>query len=143
MRTLDDIMGATNWNVLKNLKGWLVTRKGDVVTIEMSAKDSQRYHIALLCNRYPMEAPSVAFVNSQGNKMDRSAWPMGRGLLADILKHPPQAFLCTELTREGLAHHAEWKGLQTAWNGDHHTIIDVFNLIQRLLNSDGYTGRAV
>jgi hypothetical protein len=47
------------------------------------------------------------------------------------------------LTREGLQHHGEWKTNPDAdaWNGEQHTLLDIFNRLKRLLNSQNYFGR--
>jgi hypothetical protein len=85
----------------------------------------------------------VAFINAQGSDGDRKAWPDGNSVFCEVVKLPPESFLCTDLTREGFAHHADWISRPTAWKGTTHTLLNLFNYIQDdLLNSVNYQGRA-
>lgn len=142
MRTkLDEFWDAQAWSVLERLNGWKVSRDGDRVFLDLPAKDSERYRVLCLCDNYPASAPGVTFVSAEGSKEDPKAWPRGVGQFHQIVHLPPSSFLCTELTREGLVHHPEWKNHAKSWNGQRHTLMDIFNLIHRLLHSSEYQGR--
>lgn len=135
---LDKFWLAQNWEKLEKVNRWKVSRDGDRVIFELFAKDGEQYRVLLVCDNYPQQAPSVVFINNEGSKLDPKAWPKGKLLLAEIVKPPTNCFLCMELTREGLTHHAEWKSQEKSWHGERNTLLDIFNFLQRLLNSDSY-----
>lgn len=141
--SLDDFMAAQNWGALKVAAGWEVRRDGDVVLLTLPARDEESYLLRLVCDGYPVTPPSVAFVDAAGNKLNPLAWPKGNQRFFEIVKPPPHCWLCTNLTREGLHHHREWltDASKNPWSGDRHTLLDVFNLVQRLLRSEDYSGR--
>ncbi len=142
--TLDEFMASQDWNLLKVVNGWVVTRDGDRLQFGLTARDEERYIVRLLCDDLPRRAPSVVFVDAAGSSSTMNAWPKGTGRFHEVVKPPPNCFLCMPLTREGLQHHPDW--LQspaiTAWRGDRSSPIEVFNYLQRLLTSDDYAGRA-
>lgn len=129
-----------DWSLLKSLKGWSVSRDEDIVTFTCRARDGETYFVRLGCASVPHEAPSVAFVNAAGSKMDSKAWPRGRGEFSQIVKPPPHAFLCTALTLEGLQHHPDWRAKTCAWH-NRRSLLDIMNLVQSLLDSAEYEGR--
>lgn len=143
---LDEFWAGQDWKLLETIKGWQVQRDTvatDVVRLTLSARDGERYIVRFVCDGYPQSPPRVAFVSATGSTTDRSAWPAGNNAFYEVVKLPTESFLCTDLTREGLQHHPEWAGLPTAWNGNTHTLMDLFNYIQDdLLNSPNYQGRA-
>lgn len=145
--TLEEFFVARDWGAIEDANRWIVTRDardGARVTLELSACDGERYRVLFLCDGYPAVAPSVAFVNEAGSKADRHAWPRGDPEFHREVKLPPASFLCMPLTREGLAHHADWatKAGVDAWKGDTHTLMDLFNRVHRLLTGPHYVGRA-
>ena len=143
---LGEFLSSHNWKLLRTLKGWQVERDSDntdVVRLTLSAREGETYIVRLVCDGYPEQAPSVKFVNNLGSDQDRTAWPAGDGLFHKAVKLPPHCFLCTDLTREGFEHHPDWAKRSTAWKGNTHTLMHLFNYIQDdLLNSKNYTGRA-
>ena len=146
MQSLDEFFATRDWSALQAATGWSVVRAGGddqtKVFLTVVAKDGERYRVFFLCDGYPNQAPSVAFVNDDGSKLDPRAWPRGDGEFFNEVKPPPNAFLCMPLTREGLAHHPDWaRGAVGAWNPTVHSLMDLFNRIQRLLNGDHYQGR--
>lgn len=138
---LDEFFESADLVTLERVNEWSIRRENEIVFLELPAKDQQVFRVRVECDRYPEQVPSVLFVDSAGSKLNPSAWPHGTHALMEIVKPPPNCFLCTELTREGLQHHPDWRGLQSAWNPKKHTLNDVFNLIHRLLHSDGYLGK--
>jgi hypothetical protein len=110
--------------------GWRVERDKDnidVVRLTLPARDRELYILRCVCDGYPKEAPSVKFVSQDGDEKVLSAWPAGDAEFGQVVKPPPHCFLCTDLTREGFAHHSEWRGRADAWNGATSTLMDVFN----------------
>lgn len=134
-------LDAHDWPMLKRVKGWSATRADDIVTFTCVARDQQVYYLRLGCAHVPTQAPSVAFVSAEGSKMDPRAWPRGRGEFSQIVKPPPNAFLCTALTLEGLQHHPDWRAKTCAWHSG-RSLLDIVNLVQSLLDSPEYEGRA-
>jgi hypothetical protein len=143
---IGDFLASHDWELLRTLKGWQVERDTiatDVVRLSLSARDGERFIVRFLCNGYPDNAPAVVFVNAKWSSADRTAWPAGNTAFYLVVKLPPESFLCTDLTREGFAHHPEWLNRPTAWKSSTHTLMDLFNYIQDdLLNSINYEGRA-
>jgi len=138
-------MASQNWVLLQAIKGWQVERDAaatDVVRLTLPARDGERYIVRFVCDGYPGTPPSVKFADANGATSERTAWPAGNNVFYEVVKHPPNSFLCTDLTREGLNQHPDWKTKPTAWNGATHTLLDLFNYIQDdLLNSPNYQGR--
>ena len=141
MSPLEDFLAGQNWPVLERVNGWEVKNDGAIVSCTFVARDGERYTLRCECDSYPVQAPSVVFVDDTGSKMNPRAWPRCRGQFGQVVKLPPNSFLCTNLTREGLHHHPEWRSSPLGWSKD-KTLLDVFNLVQRLLCSDDYLGRA-
>ena len=139
--TLDDFWVGQDWATLGSLGAWSVERQEEDVFLALQARDEESYRIRIRCSGYPKEAPSVKFVDQDGSENARRAWPRGVGWVTQIVKPPPSCFLCTDLTREGLQHHQDWASRPTAWS-DKKSILDIINLIVRLLRCDEYLGRA-
>jgi hypothetical protein len=146
-QSLDEFFAARNWPALEALRGWSVARDEndrDIVYLRLKARDAEAYRVRCVCDGYPATPPSVAFVNDEGRKDDHAAWPKGTGELDQEVKPPDACFLCMPLTREGLAHHGEeWRKTfpDQCWNGDKHTLLDIFNRVHRILHATFYTGR--
>jgi hypothetical protein len=143
---LDAFFATHDWPKILTATGWGVQRDPEDparIFFETKARDGESYRLLFLCDSYPTTAPSVAFVNAAGSKSDPLAWPRGDGTFFEEVKPPPNSFLCMPLTREGLAHHPDWLLSPTArpWRADAHTLMDLFNHVQRLLNSEHYQGR--
>jgi hypothetical protein len=143
---LGEFLTACNWKLLRTIKGWQVERDDvatDVVRLSLSASDGECYIVRFVCDGYPDLAPRVVFIDAAGSTSERTAWPDGDVTFYQVVKLPPNSFLCTDLTREGLAHHPDWANLGSAWNGQKHTLMHLFNYIQdEILNSPHYKGRA-
>lgn len=144
--SLDALFAGRDWPAILAATGWSVARDEQDsvrVVLDLRARDRQPYRVLFLCDGYPSMAPSVAFINAAGSKADPAAWPRGDAAFLEEVKPPPNSFLCMPLTREGLAHHPDWAGSPTAqpWSADLHSLMDLFNHIQRLLNSEHYQGR--
>ena len=139
---LDVFWESQDWTTLKRVNDWDVEREGERILLTLPARDGERYKLLCLCNEYPKLAPSVAFINNEGSKSDRRAWPTGNSNFHQIVKLPADSFLCFELSREGLNHHNDWRAQANAWNGTKHTIMNIFNVVHRLLQSHDYMGRA-
>lgn len=146
-QTLDEFFAARDWNVIEAATGWKVVRDGanpHLVRLHLSAKDGQAYIVLFVNDGYSQAAPSVAFINDEGSKVDPKAWPTGTKEFLDEVKPPPHAWLCMPWTREGLAAHAvDWSrnAATDCWDGDRHTLMDLFNRMQRMLNGPYYTRR--
>ena len=138
---LDQFWLSQDWMKLERLNGWKLKKDGDRVILDLHARDKELYTVLLSCENYPAEAPSVVFVNSEGSRLDPRAWPRGTASFMDIVKPPQNCFLCMELTREGLQHHPDWRTQEKAWHKDRHTLMDLLNFLQRLLNGADYEGR--
>lgn len=138
---LESFFNSTDFATLERVNEWKITRNGELVYFELPAKDGEIYRLRLGCDNYPQQAPSVIFVDSEGTQSNPRAWPNCSPVLLEIIKPPPNCFLCTELTREGLHHHQDWRSQSKSWNGAKNSLIDIFNLVHRLLHSDGYLGR--
>ena len=141
--TLDEFMAAHHWEALKAVNGWRVRRDGDRVEFELTARDGEAYIVRLLCDAYPRLAPSVVFVDAEGSPSTPRAWPKGNGRFFEVVKPPPNCFLCMPLTREGLAHHPNWLAdpASKPWDAEQSTLMGVFNYLQRLLSGGDYAGR--
>jgi hypothetical protein len=145
-QSLDELFATRDWPALEALRGWFVARDEkdrDIVYLRLTARDNEAYRVRCVCDGYPAAPPSVAFVNDEGRKDDHTAWPKGLGELDQEVKPPDACFLCMPLTREGLAHHPEWRTncRDQAWDGDRHTLLDIFTRGHRILHADFYTGR--
>lgn len=142
---LDDFFNRYDWDLLLRVNGWIVETKEEIVTLELGARDGERYKVMFICDNYPTEAPKTFFVNDEGSSDDVKAWPKGNQRFYEIVKLPPNSFLCMPLTRQGLQHHQDWKTNPSvnSWDSGRHTLMDLFNFIRRLLNSDDYAGRGV
>ncbi len=143
MDSIDKFMASHDWALLERVKKWKVERKGHVVRLELQARDGQRYLLRCVCSGYPEQAPSVAFVNEEGSKTDPRSWPTGGQAVLEVIKPPPNSFLCMSLTLEGLDHHKDWAGdaSKHPWTSK-NTLMDIFNVVQRLLDHPDYKGRA-
>ena len=146
MDALDAFFASRDWPRIIAVTGWLVTRdEADRARVQLGvqARDGDVYRVLFLCDGYPSVAPSVAFINEAGSKADPASWPWGDATFLQEVKPPPNSFLCMPLTREGLAHHPDWARSPEAqpWRGDVHSLMDLFNHIQRLLNSEHYCRR--
>lgn len=146
MESLDEFFAARDWAAIEAVNGWKVTRDaedGARVILELNARDGERYRVLFVCDGYPGAAPSVAFVSVEGSKADPRAWPRGDQDFHQEVKQPPASFLCMPLTREGLAHHPDWATNAAArpWKSGVHTLMDLFNRMQRLLGGPHYLGR--
>lgn len=140
-----EFLAKPDWKLLETLKRWRVERDGenpDVVRLELFARDAERYLVRFVCDGYPEKPPSTKFINAQGSDSDKTAWPAGIGEFHSVVKLPPDSFLCTDLTREGLQHHPDWASHSTVWNGNMHTLMDLFNYLHDLLHSNDYQHRA-
>lgn len=137
---LDDFWAAHDWVALERVNGWVVSREGERVRLSVLARDGERYLVQLGCDGYPATAPSTVFINEAGSARDKRAWPVGTGKFHEVVKVPDNCFLCMPLTREGLAHHPDWKGQPGAWN-ERSSLLDLFNYLRRLLNGPDYAGR--
>ena len=142
---LDEFFAARDWTAIEAATGWSVVRDEEDsarVLLSLKARDGEPYQVQFLCDEYPQRAPSVAFVNAAGSKSDPRAWPRGDGEFFQEVKPPPWSFVCMPLTREGIALHADWltSGVDV-WNPARHTLMDLFNRMQRLLNGPYYQGR--
>ena len=138
---LDLFFENTDVPALERANNWSIKRDGDLVFFELPAKDFDVYRLRIECDEYDEKAPSVVFVDAEGSRLNPRAWPKGGQALLEIVKPPPNCFLCTELTREGLQHHTNWKALESAWCTRKHSLLDIFNLLHRLLRSAAYEGR--
>jgi hypothetical protein len=142
---LDAFFAERDLIALGKAAGWIVARatNSEVVYLTLNARDGQTYRVQCACDGYPSIAPSVKFVDANGSSSEPVAWPKGAGSFHEEVKPPPNCFLCMPLTREGLHHHPDWRTNPDAeaWNGERHTLIDIFNRLKRLLNSPNYVGR--
>ena len=142
---LTKFLASQDWDALGRIMGWYVERdieNTDVVRLTLPARDGELYILRCVCDGYPEEAPSVKFQDAQGVVSVASAWPAGNSEFHKVVKPPPDCFLCTDLTREGFGHHPAWRGRPGAWDGKTHTLMDIFNYVQRLLKSNDYLKRA-
>jgi hypothetical protein len=125
---------------------WVISRRDydpSIVDFQLNAADNESYFVTLICDQYPLLAPSVKFRNTEGEVNDAKAWPKGSPVFHEVVKPPPSSFLCMPLTREGLQHHGDWINNVTvnSWSSDKHTLLDIFNYLHRLLNSKDYISR--
>jgi hypothetical protein len=130
-----------DWAAVHGGSGWQAERVDEVGYITMSARDGVAYRLRLECKGYPQKAPSAAFADEKGLVSNVKAWPKGSGDFGSAVHPPPDTFICTPLTREGLEHHPEWKSRADPWSVDKH-FLDVANYVQRLLSGPTYGGRA-
>lgn len=130
---------------IRKRSGYLIERcadNADVVYVVLLAKDGQSYRLRFKCDGYPEKPPSAVFTDEAGSSNTPTAWPKGDPVFMQVVKPPPNCFLCTDLTREGLAHHPDWANGPTAWNSKRHTLMTLINYISHnLLNSTDYEGR--
>lgn len=146
VQTLNEFFTSRDWAQLQAATGWKVSRDPDDVErvfLVLPARDGEVYRVLCLCDGYPQTPPSVSFVDEKDSKTTRSAWPRGNAEFDREVKPPPNCFLCMPLTREGLAHHQEWKTnpAADAWNPTRHSLMDIFNRVHRILNGTDYLGR--
>lgn len=139
---IESFFNNHSWDLLKKLNGWKINKRNDyLIEFELPAKDGEKYKVLFDCNGYPDIAPGVVFVNCEGSALDPKAWPKGSTAFHNVVKPPPNCFLCIPITKEGLHHHKEWIGSPSAWNPSKHSLMNVINYIHRLLNSPDYIGR--
>lgn len=143
MSDLDDFWNGLDRQRLEDIQGWRFTRDDVLLYLSLPARDGQRYRIQFLCDSYRSKAPDPVFVDDNGSKMTRSAWPRGDAYFDQYIKPPPHCFICMPLSRTGLEKHPEWRQDATAevWNSQKHTLLDLANFFSRLLNSEHYSGR--
>ena len=135
--SLDKYWAAQDWAAKERLGGWKVERRGDDVFLALQApSDGERYRVRIRCDGYPERPPSVKFVDDAGSENVPRAWPKGGA----IIKPPSECFLCTDLTREGIAHHKDWASNPKAWRNT-KTVLDVINMLVELLRGGEYHGR--
>lgn len=144
---LEKFLAAHDWDALGRLNSWELKRWAgaeNLLLFTLKARDGERYHVLLDCAGYPESAPSAVFVNDQGSKVDSMAWPTGTPRFYEVVKPPPNCFLCMPLTREGLTYHPDWRSNPQAkpWNRATNTLMDMLNYLDRLLGSMDYTGRS-
>lgn len=140
-QSLDEFFASHDLDRLKLASGWVVTRDADkaqIVRVLLRAADSEQYRLLFVCDGYPDAVPSVVFVDERDDKMVRSAWPTGNQQFLEYVKPPPSSFLCMPWTREGVQHHPNWLGV---WNPEQHSLVDILNVVQRLLSGSTYSGR--
>jgi hypothetical protein len=145
VEALTKFIAAHDWDALGKVTGWRVEldiENTDVVRLTLPARDGERYILRCVCDGYPRQAPSVRFATADGDVTVVSAWPAGDATFHEVIKLPPASFLCTDLTREGFAHHGDWRGRSNAWDENTHTLMDIFNYVQRMLSSKRYIKRA-
>lgn len=142
MSDLDNFWDALDRELLGQVHGWEFARQGDLVYFSLSARDSERYRLRIACDGYRSNPPDPVFVDADGVKTTKSAWPNGDNYFHQYIKPPPNCFICMPLSRTGLQKHNEWKspGID-AWNAEKHSLMDLCNFFYRLLNSSHYTGR--
>jgi hypothetical protein len=137
MASLDELFEQAHISEIERLKNWEIRRDGDVIRLALTARDGERYRVVARCDDYENTLPSIVFVDEAGSMMTPSAWPRGTQEIQDYIKPPPHCFVCTDLTREGIQHHPEWNTGQKKSD-----VLGIFNLLQRLLDSPSYQGRA-
>lgn len=142
MASLEDFLATLDLGMLEKANGWVIRREGVLVRMTLRAGDGAKYTALIVCDGYPTTAPSVRFVDAYNNPNVRCAWPNGTPEFLEIVKPPPNSFLCMPLIREGLQWHNEWRtdSIKNPWT-EENTIMDVFNFLERLLNGKSYTGR--
>lgn len=144
MSALDTLLASPDVEFARRVRRWQIERASNdsnIVFARLVARDAAAYRLLMECDGYPVVAPSVVFVDDAGNKQNPSAWPRGTDEFGQIVKPPQQCFLCTGVTREGLAHHPNWRGTAEGWDPARHTLFDVLALVQSLLDSPSYQGR--
>src|SRR5690348_14668555 len=143
MTDLDDFWTGLNFEQLKRVHDWDFEREDHLVYVLMPARDGERFRILFLCDGYRARAPDPVFVDSEGSKMNKNAWPRGDSSFDQYVKPPPNAFICMPLSRAGLERHAEWRNDPKAdpWDPKKHSLLDQINFIHRLLHSTQYQGR--
>ena len=142
MSDLDDFWNQLDRDFLKEHKGWEFERDGNLLYLSLSARDGERYRIRFGCDGYRTRPPDPMFVDADGSKTAVTAWPRGNDNFYQYIKRPPDCFICMPLSRNGLERHQEWltSGVG-AWNPATHSLFDLFNFFQRLLDSTDYSGR--
>ena len=145
MSDLDGFWDALDREMLARIQGWQFQRDGDVIYFSLAARDGERYRMRIDCDGYRSVAPDPVFVDSGGAKTTKPAWPKGNNDFDQYIKPPPNCFICMPLSRSGLQHHQEWRSQEgvDVWNPAKHSLFDIFNFFQRLLNSEHYQGRHV
>ncbi|MEQ6390318.1 hypothetical protein RZN22_13470 [Bacillaceae bacterium S4-13-58] len=140
---LKEFIDAVNWETLKKVNDWEISLNDEIIDFQLNANDGERYIVRFLCDNYPNSAPSVYFINEQGDKMDKTAWPTGDQEFLQHFKPPQHSFICMPLTREGLAHHRDWISSPSinSWNPQKHTLLDIMNFLQQKLGSKHYLRR--
>jgi hypothetical protein len=143
MSDLDVFWDALDRDGLALIQGWQLERNGDLLYFSLSASDGERYRMRIDCDGYRSDAPDPVFVDSDGSKTTTSAWPKGDTNFESYVKPPPNCFICMPLARGGLQRHQEWRtqGVEV-WDPARHSLMDLFNFFQRLLDSEHYKGRS-
>jgi hypothetical protein len=137
---LDAFFDGADLAFLERANGWQISRSEDLVFMKLTARDGERYRVRIGCDGYQPRPPSVAFVDDAGSVGTAQAWPTGAPTFLEVVKPPPNCFLCMPLTREGLQHHPDWIRQPGAWRAA-NSLNDLFNYLHRLLNGPDYTGR--
>lgn len=143
MSDFDDFWNKLDRDLLKAVKGWGFKRDGDVLYFSLPARDGERYRIRIGCDGYRAQVPDPVFVDANGSTTVMSAWPKGSDNLYQYIKRPPDCFICMPLSRNGIQRHQEWLTSNVGvWNPAIHSLFDLFNFFQRLLDSSDYLGRS-
>lgn len=143
MSDLDAFWNGLDRQQLENVQGWRFTRDGEIVYVSLPARDKERYRILFLCGGYNTRAPDPVFVDDQGSKMTKTAWPRGDSYFDQYIKPPPHCFVCMPLSRTGIEKHPEWLQDPTSdvWDPKKHSLLNLVNFFSRLLNEEHYAGR--
>jgi hypothetical protein len=142
MSELDEFWNDLDHEALKQVQGWEFDRDGELIYFSLAARDGERYRVRIQCDGYRARAPDPVFVDNGGSKTTVSAWPRGDGDLDQYIKPPPHCFVCMPWSRGGLERHGDWvPPAVEVWDPAKHSLLDLCNFFQRLLNSQHYSGR--
>lgn len=144
MSDLDSFWDSLDREFLDRIQRWQFERDGDLLYFSLLARDGERYRMRIDCDGYRSVAPNPVFVDSEGSKTSIPAWPRGDNYFDQYIKPPPNCFICMPLSRDGLEKHKEWYSMDIeVWDPAKHSLMDIFNFVQRLLKSEHYLGRRV
>ena len=136
MACLDDDLDSPEFLHGVNQRLWeLKAREAQILFVWVLARGGRRYLLRLECTSYGTDAILGQFVDPETHRDQKGAWPMGTSAFEQWIKfNQPdgQRFICSDLDRQGLAHHGDWRA-RKAWERKPNQLVVYLRFISHLL----------
>lgn len=111
----------------------LLDRQGDVLHLNVYARDGVVYLMRLECDSYGQQAIGGKFVDPKTRACVSNAWPRGDGIFGGWVKWDANnLFICWPGDRYGIQHHQEW-ATQKLWDRPPNPMVVYARFIKELL----------